>query len=301
MGILFMQSVINPIVIGQSKGIQVNIEACQKASRGNDPVLFQGELGTGKRVLATYLHFQNEGTNKPFMFFDCSDHMLVEQMFNNELALESRFQPLMGGTLYLREAACLALSHQAQLYQMCLMAQSLGIRVLLSSSQNIHLLFYEKAFHSELYHYFSQKEIKVSPLRQRKEDIPELIKHYIQILNIRLRKSVQGLTPQAEEILMSYRWPGNVEELEYILTRAMLLSKDAYIGRGHLTEYLGVMGENLLESQDVMPLERMEEILLRSALTRYGSTLEGKKRAARALNISLATLYNKVKRFNLNT
>ena len=67
-----------------------------------------------------------------------------------------------------------------------------------------------------------------------------------------------------------------------------------------MTEYLGVMEENASEYQEVMPLERMEEILLRSALNRYGQTLEGKKRAARALNISLATLYNKVKRFNLN-
>lgn len=300
MGILFMQSMISPTVIGQSKGIQANLEACRKASRANDPVLFQGEMGTGKRLLATYLHFQNERNHQPLMSFDCSDNLLVDQLLTERSDWEKKLELLKGGTMYLREAACLTLPQQAKLFQVCLYAESLGIHVLLSSSQNIHLLFYEKAFDPDLYRLFSQREIMIAPLRQRKEDIPDLIKHFIKILNRRLRKSIQGLTPQAEEILKGYRWPGNVEELEYVLTRAMILSTDAFIGRGQLTEYLGVMEENASEYQEVMPLERMEEILLRSALNRYGQTLEGKKRAARALNISLATLYNKVKRFNLN-
>lgn len=136
-------------------------------------------------------------------------------------------------------------------------------------------------------------------MRQRKEDILPLAHHYIEVYNRKLRKSIQGLTPQAEEVLLAYGWAGNVEELKQVIARAVMSADESHISQRHLNVNLG-LAEGTEMYHLVMPLERMEEILLRSALKRHGFSLEGKKRAARALNISLATLYNKLKRYNIN-
>lgn len=292
MGTLLVQTLAKPMVIGVSKGLRVGMESCRKAAAEDDPVLFQGEIGTGKQLLATYLHHESKRSSKPLMLVDCAD-------LQNELE-ESDWNFMKGGTVYFNEVASLTLEQQADLYKLCLLFKELDIRVLLGSSQNIHLLMYDKAFDSDLYYLVSPWEVSLPPLRQRTEDLELLVDYFLKGLNLRLRRSVQGLTPQVKEIFVSYRWPENLDELQHVLARAVIVSNEPFIGQRHLTEYLSQMGDDLRQNPDIMPLDRMEEILLRTALNRYGYTLEGKKKAARALNISLATLYNKVKRYNLN-
>ena len=299
MGTLVIKSVSNPVLVGSSKGFRLAVESARKAAREKDPVLFQGEIGTGKLLIATFLHRESQRADKPFLVVDCADPIAVTEFLSENIDSGS-INYLQGGTIYFREVASLSLLKQAELYKWCIQAETKDIRVILSSSQNVHLLMYDKAFDKDLYRLVSQREVSIPSLRQRKEDLPELIAHFIGVLNLRLRKSIQGLTPQVEQIFATYRWPGNVEEVKQVLTRAIILCNETFIGQRHLMDYLGQAGEEQFSSHDIMPLERMEEILLRSALTRYGYTLEGKKRAARALNISLATLYNKVKRYNLN-
>lgn len=297
---LVQSQVIEPNIIGESKGIRQALEGCKKAAKENDPVMFQGEISTGKLLLASFLHHESHRSKELFLVVDCSERKgIIENMIDPDFDL-STLNILAGGCIYFREIASLGLDEQAQIFDTILKLEAKGIRVLLSSSQNVHLLMVDRAFHKGLYQYASQWEIAIPPLRQRKEDILPLANHYISILNLKLRKSVQGLTPQAEQVLLSYRWPGNVEELEQILTRAIIASNESYISQRHLTGNLASFEVDGAFIHDVMPLERMEEILLRGALERYGFTLEGKKRAARALNISLATLYNKVRRYNLN-
>lgn len=296
----YIQSFNQPIIVGESKGLRQALDACRKAAKESEPVVFQGEMGTGKFLLASYLHLESKRAREPFLIMDCTErHGMVRNLLTSGFNLDF-LKRLNGGCIYFREVTSLSLNEQAILCENLGKLEALDIRVFLSSSQNIHLLMVDKAFDSGLYRYVNQSEISIQPLRQRKEDILPLINHYIEILNLKLRKSIQGLTPQAEQMLCAYRWPGNVEEMEQILTRAMILSNESYISQRHLTENLVPTGDESMASYGIMPLDRMEEILLRSALERYGYTLEGKKRAARALNISLATLYNKVKRYNLN-
>lgn len=295
-----IQSLTQPDIIGESKGLRQALEGCKKAAKESDPVLFQGEISTGKLLLASYLHLESQRSNEPFFVVDCTERKgIIHEMTCPSFDLEM-LNGLTGGCIYFHEVTSLSLDEQVHLFDTIQSLESKRIRVFLSSSQNVHLLMVDKAFDKGLYGYASQWEIALLPLRQRKEDILPLVQHYISILNLKLRKSVQGLTPQAEQILLSYRWPGNIAELEQILTRAIIVTNESYISQRHLTENLASSGEDGMLSHGVMPLERMEEILLRSALERYGFTLEGKKRAARALNISLATLYNKVKRYNIN-
>ena len=289
-----------PNIIGESKGLRQALEGCKKAARESDPVMFQGETSTGKLLLACYLHLESQRSDKPFFIVDCTEgNGMIHKMISPNFDLES-FNTLTGGCIYFREVTSLSLDEQARLFDIIQALESKRIRIFLSSSLNVHLLMVDKAFNKGLYRYANQWEIAIPPLRQRKEDILPLVKHYIHVLNLKLRKSVQGLTPQAEQILLSYRWPGNVEELEQVITRAIIVSNESHITQRHLAENLISSDTEGAFTHGVMPLERMEEILLRGALERYGFSLEGKKRAARALNISLATLYNKVKRYNLN-
>lgn len=296
-----IQSLTQPDIIGESKGLRQALEGCKKAAKESDPVLFQGEISTGKLLLASYLHLESPRSGEPFFVVDCTERKgIIREMISPDFDLEA-LDFLTGGCIYFREVTSLSLDEQVHLFDTIQRLESKRIRIFLSSSQNVHLLMVDKAFDKGLYNYASQWEIAILPLRQRREDILPLVQHYIAILNMKLRKSVQGLTPQAEQILLSYRWPGNIAELEQILTRAIIVTNESHISQRHLTENLTSSGEDGMLSHGVMPLERMEEILLRSALERYGFTLEGKKRAARALNISLATLYNKVKRYNVNS
>lgn len=297
---LLVKHLSKPEIVGNSKEIRIVMESCRKSAKDKTPVLFQGEIGTGKLLMATYLHSESERLGHPFLLVDCTSESSFSDFLSNSNNLERKLKFFTGGTIYFREVASLSLSEQSQLYHSCRIAESLNIRILLSSSQNVHLLIYEKAFNADLYRYGTQREIYISPLRQRKDDIIALTSFFLKSLNLSLRKSIQGLTPQAEEVFLTYRWPGNVEELQQVLTRAMVICNESFIGQRHLAESIGQMGDNFMHSSDVIPLDRMEEILLRSALNRYGLSLEGKKKAARALNISLATLYNKVKRYNLN-
>lgn len=296
---MFLVRSLSQDIIGESKGLRQAVEGCRKAAKENDPVMFQGEVSTGKLLLAGFLHKESKSSRQPLLVVDCiKDEDMIRELLapGFECRQLDRYE---GGSIYFREVATLSLGEQNQLYKALEKIEKRKIRAFLSSSQNIHLMRMEKAFDPDLYDYVSQWEITVPPLRQRKEDILPLVRHYIGVFNLKLRKSIQGLTPQAEEILLAYRWPGNVDELKQIINRAMHLSNESHISQRHLSDNLGISKDDGF-GHGVMPLERMEEILLRSALERYGFTLEGKKRAARALNISLATLYNKLKRYNLN-
>jgi len=294
-----MRFIVSPVVIGSSKGIRQALEVCARAAGDNGPVLFQGELGTGKFLLATMLHWQSFGAGKPFLLVDCTEIDCLKAQFLSPGNATVEKVAAAGGSVYFHEVACLSVDDQARLHEFCSAVAAAGVKVMLGSSQNIHLLLYERAFDSDLYDFAASREIALPPLRQRAEDILQLAAYFIRNLNQRLRKSVQSLTPQVEKLFMTYRWPGNVAELQQVLTRAVILADEPYISRLHLTEYLGQIGDDGQTAPDIMPLEHMEEIMLRNALHRFGHSLEGKKKAARALNISLATLYNKIRRYNL--
>ena len=285
-------------IVGESKGLKLALEECRKIAKQKEPVLFQGELSTGKFLMASYLWSISKNSHQSLFVVDCHNTSMMKDFLQLENILRY-LEDYNVGTIYFREIASLSQEFQEKLLPLIMELEKKEVRFFFSSNQNVHLLKLEKLFAPELYEYACQWEILLPPLRQRKEDILPLAHHYIQVYNRKLRKSIQGLTPQAEEILLSYRWAGNIGELKQVISRAVMNADESHISQRHLNENLGY-SEGTEMYHLVMPLERMEEILLRSALKRHGFSLEGKKRAARALNISLATLYNKLKRYNIN-
>jgi len=139
-------------------------------------------------------------------------------------------------------------------------------------------------------------EITVPPLRVHKEDLPALVNNLIIKLNRKLGKSVRGLSKDAGEILFSYDWPGNVRELENIIERVIVTADDELLTKKNLIQHVNQFRISPERNIDLMTIDQMEEMLIRKAMAKYGNSVEGKRRAAQALNISLATLYNKLKK-----
>jgi len=142
-------------------------------------------------------------------------------------------------------------------------------------------------------------EIHIPPLRERREDIPVLTREYIEHFNRKFHKHIKGVTEKAQELLLSYDWPGNVRELMNILERTILMSQGEWITDDLLRPYFDQVKIKSNVKDTIVPLEEMEKDLIKRALKEFGNSVEGKRKAAEALKISLATLYNKIKKYGI--
>jgi transcriptional regulator with PAS, ATPase and Fis domain len=173
------------------------------------------------------------------------------------------------------------------------------VRIITATNVDLKALVRRARFREELYFRLNVIELNLPSLRQRREDIPALVEYLISKLNRKLGKKIKGMSPEALQLLSNYEWPANIRELESVVERAMVSVDEDNIGQQHLSLYLGQFSSSpSTQYAEIMPLDKMEQIMLKAALTRFGETLEGKKKAAQALNISLATLYNKLKKYN---
>ncbi|MHB1126409.1 MAG: sigma-54 interaction domain-containing protein [Bacillota bacterium] len=309
-------------LIGASKTFRATVEMAKKAARSDSTVLIVGESGTGKELYAHAIHRGSYRLDKPLIKVNCAaipESLLESEFFGHEKGAFTgavrtklgKVELANGGTLFLDEIGDMNLFLQAKLLRVLQEMEfervggtqtiKVDVRVIAATSRDLKLLVRKGTFREDLYYRLNVVELKVPPLRDRKEDIPQLINHQIVKFNRKLGKKVQGFSPEAVQLLVNYEWPGNVRELENVVERAMVIADEDKLSHKHLAQYIGqfeAVGPN--RYMDIMPLDRMEQLLLKAALSRYGDTLEGKKKAAQALNISLATLYNKLKKYKAN-
>lgn len=308
-------------LVGQSKLFNATVDLAKKAAKSEAPVLIIGESGTGKEIYANAIHNAGTKRHKPFVKINCAsipETLLETELFGYEKgaftgAIKTKIGQLElanGGTLFLDEVSEMNLFLQAKLVRVIkdmqfervggIKPQKTDVRFIASSNRDLKQLVRKGLFREDLYYRLSVLEINIPPLRQRKEDLLPLANHFIKKLNRKFGKYIKGIAPEANQLLVNYDWRGNVRELENILERIVVLSEEDIITYRQLAPYLG---QDELETNaftEVMPIDKMEQMLLKAALARYGDTLEGKKKAAQALNISLATLYNKLKKYKAN-
>jgi len=306
-------------LIGRSKNFKSTIEMAKKASRSDSTVLINGESGTGKELYAHAIHHSSVRRDKPFIKVNCAaipESLLESEFFGHEKGAFTgavrtklgKVELANGGTLFLDEIGDMNLFLQAKLLRIIQDMEfervggtqtiQVNVRFVAATNRNLKELVRKGAFREDLYYRLNVVELAVPPLRKRKDDIPELVEHLIVKFNRKLGKRVKGVSPEALQLLINYEWPGNVRELENVLERAMVVVEGDLLTHTQLSQYIGqfdsVFGNSITE---IMPLEKMEQMMLKAALARYGDSLEGKKKAAQALNISLATLYNKLKKY----
>ena len=314
-------------LIGKSTGIQKTIQEIQRIAGTNVSVLILGESGTGKELVAKAIHRKSTRADQPFVALNAvsiPEGLVESELFGHEKGAytgavtryQGKIQQASGGTLFLDEIGDLPTCSQAKLLRVIQerQFQMLGgsdvlesdFRLLAATHQNMGALIGTGRFREDLYFRLAVFEIELPPLRQRNEDIPMLVNHFIEDFHSQgiSAKSVSAL---AMDILLAYYWPGNIRELQNVIRRALLLCDGAEIRPEHLPERIrlqtGVSQQIPSNHESTKPCrssaEKMEEIekeALAEAIERCSGNLS---MAIRELQIGRGRLYRKLKKYEL--
>jgi DNA-binding NtrC family response regulator len=301
-----------PTFIANADSMQPVLRLISSIGPSDANVLITGEHGSGKEVVARTLHGLSNRANRPLVSVNTGG--LPEGVFESELFGHvkgaftdartdriGRFELAHGGTLFLDEIANVPPAQQAKLlrvvesgeFERVGSSQTRRVDVRLISATNAPLEDEVQAgrFRQDLLFRINTVEIRLPPLRERRDDIPLLAGHFLRERAAKYRKAISGFDAGAMKALLEHAWPGNVRELEHVVERAVLMAGGATIARGDLG--LQPPGE---QRMDDMSLEDVEALLIRKALVRYEGNVS---RAAEALGLSRSALYRRIQRYGL--
>jgi DNA-binding NtrC family response regulator len=303
-------------IVGRSKAMQHVITKVSSVAPKDVNVLLIGETGTGKEMVAQAIHYNSPRAPKPFIGVNCaalSEGVLESELFGHEKGSFTgavtkrlgRFELADGGTLFLDEIGDLPLSVQVKLLRV-LQERSfervggnnsikVDVRVIAATHQNLKQLISEGKFREDLYYRLNVVNIELPPLRNRKEDIPLLVSSFINKFNEEKNYDINGISRSAMQILLNYKWPGNVREMENAIESAMALGTTNVIEAKYLPSFL-----LLTEPEDIdfyqipqnLTLKEIENEIITQTLAKTGWN---KSKAAKILGIGLRTLQRKVK------
>lgn len=299
-------------IIGKSKAIKRVLEMVKSVSVTPATVLITGESGTGKELIARAIHKNSPGNKNPFVVVNCvafSSHLLESELFGHEKGAFTgaiskrigRFEMANGGTIFLDEIGEVDPVIQTKLlrflqekeFERVGSSKSIKVDVRILSATNLDLK--KKAednnFRQDLYYRLNVFNIEVPPLRERKEDIPLLVEHFIHKYNKILNKKVEEISPQAMELLLNYDYPGNIRELENILERSMIMAKNDIMDE---TYFAFINKENFSEKKGT--LKEVEKELIIKYLIQNKSN---RTKTAELLGISRRSLQNKIKEYQI--
>ena len=242
-------------IIGSSPAMRALMNQAERAAQASVSVLVTGETGTGKEVLANAIHHSSPRANKPFVAINCAaiqSTVLESELFGYEAGAftgaEKRKHGLMevadGGVLFLDEISSMPLDMQAKLLR-ALEERAfrrvggtnliqVDVQILAASNRDLHAQIGEGKFREDLYYRLKVVDLHIPPLRERKQDIPELVGLFIRKNNQRMGLNITDITPRALQALLAHNWPGNIRELRNIIERAMLFCDEASIDLPHL-------------------------------------------------------------------
>jgi len=307
------------MAVGKSKAMEKVLDVVRRVSSTESTVLITGESGTGKELIAREIHNHSPRCNGPFVAVDCG--ALVETLFESELfghvrgsftgAYETkhgRFEVANGGTIFFDEISNISLNIQANLLRVIQEREvtrigsskpiKVDVRILAASNANLADSVREGKFREDLFYRLSVVPLHLPPLRERKEDIPLLVEHFLQKYNKRAKKNIASVTSQVKKALVEYDWPGNIRELENTIERAVVLSKDKEIEMEDLVYHgIGVSSGFLNSIEDkYRTLEEIEKEYIRAVLQAQS---RNKSRTSEILGIDRKTLWAKIKKYNL--
>jgi DNA-binding NtrC family response regulator len=304
-------------VIGTGPAMARVFELVKKVSPSNASVVIGGESGTGKEVVARAIHNLSPRREKAFVALNCSAipaTLIESELFGYErgafTGAEQRrlgnFELAHNGTLFLDEIGELPLELQAKFLRVLedhrirrLGGRSeveIDVRVICATNRDLKEEIRRGRFREDLYFRLHVFTIYLPPLKERREDIPLLVHHFLEKYNAETGKRVQGMTPNAMALLQSYNWPGNIRELRNTVERAMILVDGDLIDEEHLPpDMQGTRPEAAtLRVPLGIPIEKVEKEYILASLQRNAGN---KARTAEALGISEKTLYNKLNRY----
>lgn len=301
-------------IIGQSRAMQEIYELIDLVASSDATVLITGENGTGKEMVANAIHRQSHRRKGPFVVANCSAYsptLLESEIFGHEKGAftgaihqkKGRIERAHGGTLFLDEIGEIAPSVQIFLLRFlqdhCFervggeKVIAADVRVLAATNRDLPNEVQAGRFRDDLFYRLNVISIHLPSLRERAEDIPLLVQHFLDKYNLKEHKNVRNFSPGALQALMNNDWPGNVRQLENAISHAVVLAQGDLIRRKHLPKFLWESGP----AKPSTSLSENERGLILDALKKSNWN---KHDAARRLNISRSTLYSKMRKFGLD-
>jgi Nif-specific regulatory protein len=307
-------------IVGNSGKINDVYNLIEMVSKTNSTVLIRGESGVGKELFADAIHYSSQRKDKPIIKVNCSalpDSLIESELFGHEKGAftgadsqrKGRFEMADGGTIFLDEIGDLPSQTQVKLLRVIQERQferlgsskpiSVDVRIITATNRNLEKLIEEGKFREDLFYRINVFPVFVPPLRERRNDIPGLVDHFIEKFNKENGTKVKRITTAAINMLMVYSWPGNVRELENVVERGCILTTDEVIHSYNLPPTLQTADSSQTETVGGLQpaLDRVECQLIMEALT---ATKGNIAQAAKNLNVTERILGMRVKKYRLD-
>ena len=312
-------------IIGQSPAMLNLLETVAQVAPSEATVLINGESGTGKELIAGAIHFNSHRKDGPFVKLNCAaitETLMESELFGHEKGSftgaerrkEGRFYQAHGGSLFLDEVSEMSLTMQVKLLRVLQEREftrvggektiQVDVRLMAATNKNLPELISKGTFREDLYYRLNVVGLEIPPLKKRREDIPLLAQHFLEVFAVRNSKQIKGYTPQAMDHLIRYDWPGNVRELMNAVERAVVLSQADFLSEKDFTSIAGAdtvcsePGPNTatFPLDGAAPLEEVEKATILKTLEATGGN---KSEAARRLGITRKTLHKKLKAYGV--
>jgi DNA-binding NtrC family response regulator len=302
-------------LIGKSRSMQKIYDLIERISESSNNVLITGESGTGKELVAKAIHYSGSRKGGPFVAVNCAaipETLLESELFGYKKGAftdaktdkKGLFFEATGGTIFLDEITEMPLVLQVKLLRVIEEREvrplggtnpyPIDVRIISSSNRNMKEVIHQGRFREDLYYRLKVIDIELPPLRERREDIPLLVEHFVERFGQEPRKRVSGVSEEALEALISYAWPGNVRELENVIQRAITLCRHEVILPEDLpASLLQESKEDLLDKgiREKYTMDQLEKEYVRKVLIAVGGN---KSKAAQILGFDRKTLYRKL-------
>jgi two-component system response regulator AtoC len=308
-------------IVGRHAAMQQVLRLVNQVARTMTTVLITGESGTGKELIARAIHRQGPRRDGPFVAVNPAaivEGLIESELFGHEKGAFTgahqrkigRFEMAQGGTLFLDEIATLQAALQAKLLRVLqereiervggTRAIKIDARIIAATNVDLKAAIEQQTFREDLYYRLNVMPIAVPPLRERRDDVPLLVDHFLQRYRREFNKPVGGVSPEAVAALVEYPWPGNVRELQNVIERSMVLAEGPVIGLADLPLDVVLSGRPSATAADALPLneatEHFERQMVLRVLERVGWNLT---HAGRILGLHRNSLRLKLTRWNI--
>ncbi len=309
------------MIVGVSKKIEKCVETALSVIDSDVTILVQGETGTGKELIADFIQKNSNRKDKPYIKINCGaipETLIEAELFGYEKGAFTdakvqkigKFEIANDGTIFLDEVGELSLNAQVKLLRVLQNGElfriggnkpiTVHVRVIAATNIDLEEAIRKQRFRSDLFYRLNVFPIVIPPLRERKEDIPLLAHHFLEIYKKKLKKIIIGISDNAMELLKNYDWPGNVRELENIIERAVITCSRKVVTVDDLPKNIIDSAKKETDSKVIVEIgSTMDEVEKRVITETLSYTRGNKKHAAEILGITRKTLYRKLKSYNL--
>jgi formate hydrogenlyase transcriptional activator len=310
-------------MIGMSSTLLNVLELVRTVGPADSTVLIEGETGTGKELVATAIHANSSRKSRPFVKLNCAAiplGLLESELFGHEkgaftgavVRKMGRFEHANGGTLFLDEIGDIPLELQAKLLRVLqegeferlgsTQTQRVSVRLVAATNADLWRLVSEKRFRNDLYYRLNVFPIPVPPLRERPEDIPLLVRHFVAKYGARMHKNIDRIPDAVMDLLVSYSWPGNIRELQNFMERSVILTTGNTLAPplATLTNQTAPLATSTDHTATPTTLRDTERELICRTLKQTKGLVGGSKGAAVRLGLKRTTLYARMNKLGIS-